>query len=174
MVSHEIEQLINDQLIKENFSANMYLSMASWFADKGLNGFANYYLIQYREELDHFLIFYHYLLSVGARPVVGGIEAPEKEYANVKEILEKTLEHEQSITQSIHKILAKAHELQDYKTINFLAWFVEEQVEEEDNASTVLDRYNLFGETPQGLYSLDSEMNGRTYNTTQKLIEMMS
>lgn len=174
MVSQEIEQLINDQLIKENFSANMYLSMASWFADKGLNGFANYYLIQYREELDHFLIFYHYLLSVGARPIVGGVEAPQKEFSGVKEILELTLEHEKSITESINKILGKAHELRDFKTINFLAWFVEEQVEEEDNASTVLDRYGLFGETPQGLYSLDSEMNGRTYSTTSKLTEMMS
>lgn len=172
MVKKEVEALINDQLVKENFSANLYLAMATWFSEKGLTGYFHYYNIQYQEELDHFKILYHYLLLAGGTPIIGAVEAPENDFKDVRDILQKTLEHEKMITASIERIATVAREVKDYKTVSLLDWFIDEQVEEEDNATTALDRYNLFGETPQGLFSLDEEMGARVYTKTAKLVAM--
>lgn len=172
MIKKEVEVLINEQLEKENYSAQLYLAMATWFAQKGLNGYFKYYYTQYHEELDHFKILYHYLLMAGGHPVVPKIDQPEHEFSGVREILEKTVEHERYITESIEKISTVARECKDYKSVSLLDWFIDEQVEEEDNSNTALDRFDLFGDTPQGLYSLDAEMGQRTYTKSAKLVEM--
>lgn len=170
MIKKEVEALMNEQLIKENYSANLYLAMATWFAEQGLDGYFKYYNIQYQEELDHFKIFYHHILLTGGTPVIGPVEQPKHDFKDVKEILELTLEHEKYITSSIEKIAEVAREVKDYKSSTLIDWFIDEQVEEEDNANNALDRYELFGSTPQGLFSLDAEMGQRTYNRAQKLL----
>ena len=172
MVKKEVESLINEQLEKENYSAHLYLAMATWFSEKGLTGYFKYYYTQYQEELDHFRILYHYLLTAGGNPVIPKMDKPKCEFKDVRDILEQTLQHERYITASIEKISTVAREVKDYKSVSLLDWFIDEQVEEEDNSTTALDRYDLFGDTPQGLYSLDAEMGARTYTKSQKLVEM--
>lgn len=172
MVKKEVEVLINEQLQKELYSAHLYLAMATWFAKKGFNGYFNYYYVQYQEELDHFKVLYHYLLTAGGTPIIPNYQEPKADFDSVKEILELTYEHERFITESIEHMGTVARDVKDYKTVSLLDWFIDEQVEEEDNASNALDRFKLFGETAQGLYSLDAEMGTRAYTKSIKLTEM--
>jgi ferritin len=143
--------------------------MSAWFRDKNLDGYAKWFYVQYKEEMDHALIIYNYVLNAGGRVKLGAIDAPPAEFEGVKDILKQSLEHEQLVTSLIYAINDAAHEVKDYKTVQFLDWFVQEQVEEEDNASTNLGRFDLFGDDPKGLYSLDEEMGSRSYSQTSQV-----
>lgn len=172
MVSDKLKAMMEEQMRHEIYSAHLYLQMSAWFDDHGYSGYANYYYVQYQEEIDHFKIFFKYLEQVGMLPKLGAIEAPEHEYSGVLEILEKTLEHERKVTEYINKLADQAWDERDFKSINLLNWFIDEQVEEEDNASTNIDRYKAFAESQRGLYDLDSEMGARGYTKTTKLAEL--
>jgi ferritin len=169
MFDSNVENLLNEQVVAEMYSANLYLSMSAWFRNKSLDGYANWFYVQYKEEMDHALIFYNFILNAGGKVGLGQIDAPPVEFAGTREILEKSLEHEQLVTSLIYAINEAALAVKDYKTVQFLDWFIQEQVEEEDNASTNLDRYDLFGTDPKGLYSLDEEMGARSYAQTAQL-----
>lgn len=169
MLAKKVEQLLNQQIVAEMYSANFYLSMSAWLSDKSLDGYANWFYIQYKEEMDHALIFYNYINNAGGVVKMGGVDAPPADFKDVGDILEQSLEHEQQVTARIYAINAAAQEAGDYKTVQFLDWFVKEQVEEEDNASTSLGRYKLFGADPRGLLTLDQEMAARTYLQTAEL-----
>jgi ferritin len=169
MFDSSVEKLLNEQVMAEMYSANLYLSMSAWFRDKSLDGYANWFYVQYKEEMDHALIFYNFILNAGGQVGLGQVDAPPVEFVGTREILEKSLEHEQLVTSLIYAINEAALAVKDYKTVQFLDWFIQEQVEEEDNASTNLDRFDLFGTEPKGLYSLDEEMGGRSYTQTAQL-----
>lgn len=174
MLKPRIVDLMNEQIVLEIHSAHLYYAMSSWFDEQGLEGYAHWYYIQGKEELDHAMILFNYLETVGERPLIGTIEGPDHEFADVKDILEKTYEHEQFITKSINEIYDAAMEENDYASKPVLDWFVAEQIEEEDNTSSNLDRYELFGKDPQGLHALDKEMGTRVRSKAQYLIELES
>jgi ferritin len=119
--------------------------------------------------MDHVLIVYNFILSAGGQVKLGAIDAPPTEFEGVREILAKSLEHEQLVTSLIYNINEAAINAKDYKTVQFLDWFIKEQVEEEDNASTNLNRFDMFGSDAKGLYSLDEEAAARTYVQTAQL-----
>jgi ferritin len=169
MFDPKVEKLLNNQVVAEIYSANLYISMSAWFRDKSLDGYAHWFYVQYKEEMDHALIIYNFILNAGGQVKLGGIDAPPTEFEDIKAILAKSLEHEQLVTSLIYNINAAALEVRDYKTVQFLDWFIKEQVEEEDNASTNLNRFNLFGADPKGLHSLDEEAGVRTYTQTAQL-----
>ncbi|MDR1272234.1 MAG: ferritin [Clostridiales Family XIII bacterium] len=169
MFDPKVEDLLNKQIVAEAYSANLYLSMSAWFRDKNLDGYANWFYVQYKEEMDHSLIIYNYVLNAGGQVKLGAIDAPPTEFGGVRDILKQSLEHEQLVTSLIYAINDAALGVKDYKTVQFLDWFIQEQVEEEDNASTNIGRFDLFGEDPKGLYSLDEEMNGRSYTQTPQV-----
>lgn len=164
-----VYDLINDQIRKELYSCYLYLSFADYYEEEGLEGFANWYEIQAQEERDHALIFRKYLHENGQPVKLLAIDAPDKTFKNHLEPLEAALEHEKYITGTINDIYAAAMKVNDYRTCKFLDWFIEEQQEEEDNASKQVDRMKLFGNDAKALYDLDKENAARVYTVPSPL-----
>ena len=170
MLNKEITKLINEQINKELFSAYLYLDMANYYADQSLDGFENWFFIQTQEERDHALLFRKYLLNNGESVVLSEIAAPNGEYSNYKEPLVQALEHEQYVTASINEIYAAAYKINDFRTMQFLDWFIKEQGEEEKNADDNIKKFDLFAGDPKGLYMLDNEMKARVYTAPSLVI----
>ena len=168
-MDNKVYELINDQINKELYSAYLYLSFADYYEEEGLEGFANWYEIQAQEERDHALIFRNYLHENGCKVKLLAIAQPDKEFSSYLEPLEAALEHEKYVTSLINDIYAAAHDAKDYRTMKFLDWFIEEQMEEEDTADTMVTRMKLFGSDAKALYDLDQECASRTYTTPSPL-----
>ncbi len=164
MLSEKLAKMISDQMTFELYSAYIYLGISNFFADKSLNGFANWYMIQTQEERDHAMLFNQYLLNEGATPELGLIEASHTDYEDFRTPLITAYDHERVVTARINDIYAQAFEEKDYRTMQFLDWFIKEQGEEEQNSSEIVDRFDLFGSDPKGLYMLDSELGERVYS----------
>ncbi|MCI9273135.1 MAG: ferritin [Clostridiales bacterium] len=163
MLNQEIADLLNRQLNREFFSAYLYLEIAGYYADQGLRGFEHWFTVQTQEERDHAMLFRTYILN-NEKPVdLMSIPAPKQSFTGHKMPLMAALEHERSITSHIHEIYAKASSNKDFRTIQFLDWFVKEQGEEEKNTGDLIKRFELFGEDPKGLYLMDSELAARVY-----------
>ena len=127
-------------------------------------GFANWYKIQAQEERDHAMLFYQYLHNNNAKVTLGAIAQPDRELSSDMAVLQAGLEHELYVTGLINEIYAAAHEVKDFRTMQFLDWFVKEQGEEEDNANDLISKMELFGSDPRSLYMLNSELAGRVYS----------
>ena len=164
MLSEKVSALLNDQVNKEFYSAYLYLDFSNYFEERGLDGFANWYKIQAQEERDHAMLFYQYLHNNNAKVVLGAIAQPDKDLGSDMAVLKAGLEHEVYVTGLINAIYAAAHEDKDFRTMQFLDWFVKEQGEEEVNANDLISKMELFGSDPKGLYMLNSELKGRVYN----------
>lgn len=165
----KVHELINEQINKELFSAYLYLSFADYYEEQGLKGYANWYVIQAQEERDHALIFRSYLLDNDCPVVLKAIAKPEAKFTNFLEPLEAALEHEEYVTASINEIYAAADAVHDYRTMNFLKWFVEEQLEEEATARDMIAAVKLFGADAKALYDLDQANLARTYTPAAPL-----
>ena len=144
----KVYELINDQINKELYSAYLYLSFADYYEEEGLSGYANYFEIQAQEERDHAMIFRNYLHENGEAVKLLAIDMPDKTFANFLEPLEAAMEHEKYVTSLINDIYAAALEAHDYRAQKFLGWFIDEQLEEEDNADTMITNMKLFGGDP--------------------------
>lgn len=163
MLDSEIVSLLNKQLNKELFSAYFYFSISNYYAEEGLNGFENWYTIQAQEEFDHAKLIRGYLLNSGAAVTLSSIGQPNQSYSDFKAPLTSTYVHEQTITASINEIYTQTAAKKDYRTMQFLDWFVKEQGEEEKNISDIIKRFELFGSDPKSLYQLDAELSSRVY-----------
>ncbi|GAE87322.1 ferritin [Acetivibrio straminisolvens] len=163
MLNQEIVKLLNEQLNKELFSAYLYLDMANYYADQNLSGFENWFFVQAQEERDHAMLFRQYLLNNGESVILTEVAAPNEKYNDYKDPLVKAFNHEKYVTDSINKIYEAAMKIKDFRTMQFLDWFVSEQGEEEKNADDNIKKYDLFAGDPKGLYMLDSEMKARVY-----------
>ena len=168
-MDEKVYDLINDQINKELYSAYLYLSFADYYKDAGLDGYANFYEIQAQEERDHALIFRKYLLENDCVPKLKAIDAPDKTFKNFLEPLEAAYEHEQYVTSLINGIYAAAMAVNDYRAMQFLKWFIDEQMEEEDTARDMITKMELFGEDKRSLFELDQQLAGRTYSTPSPL-----
>ena len=163
-MNENIASLLNDQINKEFYSAYLYLDMANYYDEQDLNGYANYYMVQAQEERDHALLFMKYMQNNGLKVTLEAIGKPDKVFDSILAPLEIAAEHERYVTALINAIYHEAHEAHDYRTMKFLDWFVDEQMEEEDNADSMVNRYKLFGTDAKGLYLLDQEYAGRVYS----------
>ena len=159
-----VHELLNEQINKEFYSAYLYLQFSNYYYDRELNGFGNWYMIQAQEERDHALLFLKYMQNNGLKVTLEAIDKPDKTYGSILDPLETAAEHERYVTSLINAIYHECYEDRDYRTMKFLDWFVDEQMEEEDNADSMINRYKLFGSDPKGLYALDQEYAGRIYN----------
>ena len=137
--------------------------MFNYYDELDLDGYANYYMVQAQEERDHALLFMKYMQSIGLKVTLEAIEKPDKTFTSVLDPLVIAAEHERYVTELINNIYHEAHQDKDYRTLKFLDWFVDEQREEEESADSMVNRYNLFGSDPRGLYLLDQEYAARTY-----------
>lgn len=163
MTNEKITAMLNEQITKELYSSYLYLAIANYYEDQNLDGFANWFEVQAREELDHALLFRRYMLNDGSAVCLQAIDAPNVSYTKHDEPLDAALDHERFITASIADIYSDALQCKDYKTTQFLDWFIKEQGEEEKNADDLCKRFKLFGSDPKGLYMLNAEMLARVY-----------
>ena len=162
MLSEKIETALNDQLNKELFSSYLYLSMAAYFEDLNLTGMANWMRLQADEEHEHSMKFYDFIIKISGRVVLEQIDKPKSEWDSPQDAFKEALEHEQFITKSINELTDLAIEEKDHSTNTFLHWFIDEQVEEEANASDIVQKFNLIDNSKSGLYMLDRELGQRT------------
>lgn len=163
MLDKSVAALLNDQINKEFYSAYLYLDFSNYYKEEGLDGYANWYFIQAQEERDHAVLFLQYMQNNGEKVTLDAIAKPDKEFQNLADPLRYGLEHEQYVTSLINNIYAAALKVNDFRTMQFLDWFVKEQGEEEENAETNLKRFERFGSDMKALYDLDSELAARVY-----------
>ena len=164
MMNEKVRALLNDQINKEFYSAYLYLDFSNYFSQAGLDGFANWYKIQAEEERDHALLFYQFLQNENQPVTLEAIAKPDKIINTNMDVLRAGLEHEEYVTSLINAIYDEAHKDKDYRTMQFLDWFVKEQGEEETNANDLISKMELFGSDPSGLYLLNQELAARVYS----------
>ena len=164
MLSAKVVELLNNQVNAEFYSAYLYLDMANYYKNEGLDGYYNWYKVQAQEERDHALLFMDYLQQNGVEVVLEAIAKPDKEFKAFIDPLKAGAEHERLVTSLIHDIYAVAYEEKDFRTMQFLDWFVKEQAEEEDNADDMVKKFELFGNDSKGLYQLDNELKSSVYS----------
>lgn len=164
MLDTKVEELLNVQVNKEFYSAYLYLDFSNYYKDQGLDGFSNWYKVQAQEERDHAMLFMQYLQNNGCKVTLEAIDKPDKTFDSFKEPLEAGYEHEQYVTSLIHTIYDAANGVKDFRTMQFLDWFVKEQGEEETNAEGLIKKFELFGSDPRALYMLDGELAARVYS----------
>jgi ferritin len=165
MISKKMEAALNEQINREMYSAYLYMSMSSAATDKGLDGFARWFMVQYHEEMFHAMKIYQYVIDQNGRALLKAIAEPAAQFSSIREMFDKTLEHEQFITKSIHDLVNLAIDERDHATHNFLGWYVDEQVEEEKNDYEILAKLDLIardGKEGPGLYMLDKEIGARS------------
>lgn len=160
-MNQKLVDAINEQLNYEIESAHIYLAMAGYVGTLGLDGFENWLMVQYEEELAHAKKFIRYINERGGKVVIKGFEDPRNDYESILEVFEVSLKHEYTVTDRINNLMSIAHEVKDYAAISFLGWYVEEQVEEEDSFGKVIDKIKLVKDA--GLYLLDQEMAQRVF-----------
>jgi len=164
MMNEKVRALLNQQINKEFYSAYLYLDFSNYFKAKGLDGFANWYMIQAQEERDHAMLFYQYLQNENQVVTLEAIAKPDKEFTCHMDVLKAGLEHEEYVTSLINDIYAAAYDVKDFRTMQFLDWFVKEQGEEETNANDLITKMELFGSDPRSLYLLNQELAARIYS----------
>ena len=160
----KVHELLNSQINKEFYSAYLYLDFSNYFKAKGLDGFANWYMVQAQEERDHAMLFYQYLQNENQIVTLEAVAKPDKVFDAHIQVLEAGLEHEKYVTSLIHDIYAEAYKVHDFRTMQFLDWFVKEQGEEETNANDMITKMELFGSDPKSLYMLNQELAARVYS----------
>jgi len=154
-MNKKIEQALNAQVEKEMYSSNLYLAMASWAESTGYNGTSKWLYAQAEEERLHMLQFIHYINGRGGKTILTKIDQPPFEWNNVKELFKEVLAHEQIITESINQIVGICSEIRDFSTMNWLQFFVNEQIEEENSVNEILDKLNLLGDSNMYLFDRD-------------------
>lgn len=162
-MNEKVAALLNTQINKELYSAYLYLDIANFYDKKGLDGFANWYEIQAKEEQDHAMLMYRYLHNNDVDVTLEAIAKPDKNFETLMDPLKAGLEHEKYVTSLINAIYAAAQEVNDFRTTQFLDWFIKEQGEEEKNSMDQITKMELFGEDARSLYMLNSELAARVY-----------
>lgn len=163
MMSQRMADAINEQINAEFYSAFLYLSMATKLDDMTFAGFANWMKVQYEEEVFHAMKFVNHMAERGERVVLKEIDAPETEWEGPHPMWEAAYEHEVKVTGLINDLMRIAVDENDFASQQFLQWYVEEQVEEEDNTSTIRDKIAMVQDMAGGLYMLDQELAARTF-----------
>lgn len=169
MLNKKIEDALNAQINAEMWSAYLYLSMSAWCAAEGKPGMANWYEVQFREEQDHARILFNYVLSRGGRVELKAIDAVPTTWQSPLDVLEATLAHEEKVTALINNLFALTTAENDYATQSMLKWFIDEQVEEEENARTLIDNLRMIDGNGYGLFMFDKELAARTYTQASPL-----
>jgi ferritin len=161
MISKKMAERINEQINREMFSAYLYMAMSARMTEAGYHGVGKWLMVQYHEEMFHAMKFYGYLQDQGSAVDLKAIAVPSFKETGLKELFHHVLEHEKSVTKSIHEIMGQAVEEKDYATQSLAQWYVSEQVEEEKNAMDILQSIDLVGNSAQGLFLVNIELGKR-------------
>jgi len=168
MLNKKIEAAFNEQINAEMYSAYLYLSMGAYFDSAGMAGFASWMRVQAQEEMVHAMKFFDHVNERGGRVTLKAIEGPQTEWDSAAAVFKHVYKHEQKVTGLINGLVDLAIEEKDHASRSFLQWFVDEQVEEEDSASAVLDRLKLIGDSGNGLFMMDRELGQRVFTPPAK------
>ena len=161
MISKKIQKALNEQLNAEFYSSYFYLSMSAYFESKDLQGFAQWFRLQADEEYAHAMKIFDYVYQIGGEVKLMKIDGPKTNWDSFLEVFQDTFEHEQKVTKSINDLLELSYAEKDHATVNFLQWFVSEQVEEEATAMQNVKKMEMIGDDKAGLFMIDKELGGR-------------
>ena len=157
----KLQKNFNDQIKHELYSAHIYLAMAAYFETKNLPGFAHWMKIQYKEEVAHAMKMFEFLNDRGIRVLLQSIPQPVLEFSSSLEVFEETLKHEQKVTSLINALYELAKKANDHASVVFLQWFVSEQVEEEKNATGIIQTLKMIKSEGAPQIMLDRELAKR-------------
>lgn len=163
MISKNLQEALVVQLNKEFHSAYIYLGMSAYCSKEGFNGAANWFLIQYQEEVTHGMKLFKYLEDQNVDIKLPSIQGVEVSFNSLLDVFQKSLEHEQTMTRNLNNLSDLAMKDKDHATYNLLQWYVTEQVEEEATVSEIIDHIKLVGDNGYGLYTIDKELSSRTF-----------
>lgn len=163
MIKKVVEDALNLQVQKEMYSANLYLSMSSYFHATNLVGFANWMRVQYQEETAHAMKFFDYIIGRDGEALLKDVKQPDHKWKSPLDVFEAAYKHEQFISNSINEIAALALEEKDFATYNYLQWFINEQTEEENNTREIVERLKMAEGSKGSLFMLDTEFKARVY-----------
>lgn len=161
MLTKKMESALIGQITKEMYSAYLYMSMSNHAQTIGLKGFANWFMVQYHEEMLHSMKFYEYIQKQGGSVTLKAMDEPPHVFKSPTDMFEQTLTHEHFITKSINELMDVAIGEKDHATQIFLQWYVSEQVEEEQNDNDILNSLKLIGADAHGLFMLDKDLAAR-------------
>lgn len=161
MISNTINEILNEQINKEFYSGYLYLSMSAHLKELGLNGFASWTKLQAKEEVEHGLKIFDYIINQDSFVTLKQIKTPDFEFQGIISIFNRILEHEKCITSAVMTVAEKAEEENDRSTLNFMEWFIAEQIEEEEAVKNIIKRLELFGDDKVALYLMDKELGER-------------
>lgn len=163
MISKELLTKLNEQVNYEFYSSYTYLAMSAYCESIDLGGFANFFRIQAQEEVSHAMKLYDYIIQKGGDVILETINKPDSSFKDAVEVFEKGLAHERVVTKRIYDLVDVATEEKEHSTLGLLRWFVDEQVEEEDNFTTLLKKVKRSIDNPAALYMIDDELAQRVY-----------
>jgi len=163
MIHQNLQKALIEQLNKEFHSAYIYLGMSAYCSKEGFNGAANWFLVQYQEEISHGMKLFKYLENQSVEITLPAIEAVGVEFSSLLDAFEKSLSHEQFMTENLNNISDIAMREKDHATYNLLQWYVMEQVEEEATVKEIIDHIKLVGDNGYGLYTIDKELATRVF-----------
>ena len=161
MISKTMESALNRQVNRELYSAYLYLSMSAYFETASMKGFAKWLRLQAKEEQAHAMKIYDYVIARGGVVSLEAIEAPKAKWASAGKVFEEVYAHEQKVTGMINNLVDIAMKEKDHATFEMLQWFVKEQVEEEENASEILNQIRILGDVVGHLFWLDHQLGKR-------------
>ncbi len=159
MIHKNVEKAINEQIIVEGYSSQLYLAMASWCEANGFAGAAKFLFLHADEERMHMLKFIHYLNDRGGHALVPALKAPPKDYKDILSLFNDIMKHEEYVTDCINNLVDISTKEKDFNTANFLQWYVMEQVEEESLFRNILDKFKLLGKEKSMYYLIDKELD---------------
>ncbi|MDD3626860.1 MAG: ferritin [bacterium] len=168
MINKKIEEAINKQINAELYSAYLYLSMGAYFGAMNLPGFENWMKVQAQEETFHAMKFFNFVNERGGRVILEAIDKPEVEWDNPVAVFEEVYKHEQHVTDLINKLMDLAIKENDHATRVFLTWYIDEQVEEEANASSLLEKLKMIGDSKNGVFMMDHGLSKRVFKMPAK------
>jgi ferritin len=160
-LSKTVQDAINEQINFELSSAYLYLSMSTHFEAENLGGCANWMRVQYKEETEHAMKFYKYVFDRGGVVILKAIPQPQTKFKSPLEVFNQVLEHEQKVTAAINKLYELSVKEKDYPTQGLLQWFIKEQVEEEKNATDIINMLEMVGDSPISLMMADRQLGAR-------------
>lgn len=164
MINKKVEEILNAQINKEFYSAYLYLAMSAHFDEIGLKGFSHWTKVQAREEVDHGMILFDYIIERDGNVDLKQIEAPQYNFGEPLEIFEQIFRHERSVTESIESVASMSEEECDMATRHFINWYIQEQVEEEASVDDIIKKMKMFGQDKSILYHIDIELGKREYS----------
>ncbi|WP_066172180.1 ferritin [Bacillus marinisedimentorum] len=164
MLSDKLLDALNEQMNYEFHSANLYMAMAAYLKAENLDGFANFFLVQAEEERFHAMKFFNFINDLGKKAVITGHGDPNNEFSSVLEVFEAGYAHEQEVTKRIYDLSDMGWDEREHATINFLKWFIDEQVEEEATFDTIIQKLKRIEGDSNAFYMLDEELGKRSFS----------